>query len=251
MQGNLSSTSPIELLQTLGSRNIPGLLRVRPGNDEALIYIAANSITQATYRTLNGLDALIEFATWRSDTWRFEENNFSFNRNLSMSVTDAISSLQTANVLRELRPVNDTGSMFFYSQAIDSDATLSPLETNIVSIADGATLEDLVRRTGQDAKLLVEALRNLMNLGLLSGENVPCTPEKLRAIRPRLAPPPKLAFFSRPKAVSLEPFVLKVYDQVDGGRSLWDIHLNLGCSRQAIWDAYNHLHGLKLVVPAT
>jgi hypothetical protein len=250
MQGSLTTTSPVELLHTLGNRNIPGLLRVRPGNDEALIYIAANSITQATYRTLNGLDALIEFATWRSDQWRFEENNFSFNRNLSISVADAISSLETANALRDLRAPNETGSMFFYSQALDTDSSLSPLETRIVGIADGVNLEDLVKRTGQDARVLVEALKNLMNMGFLSGENVPCTPEKLRAIRPRLAPPPKISFFARPKAVTLEPFVLKVYDQVDGGRSLWDIHLNLGCSRRAVWDAYEHLHGLKLVVPA-
>jgi Domain of unknown function (DUF4388) len=249
MQGNLNTTDPLELLQALGNRNSPGLLRVRPG-DEAQIYVAANGITHAAYRTLSGVDALVEVATWRNDEFRFEENNFSFTRSLTLAISEAVSKLQIASALRELRPRDATGSMYFYSNALNTDAVLSPLETSIVQLGDGVSIESLVRHTGQDAVVIAEALKHLMELDLLSSENIPCTPEKLRSIRPRFAPPPKFALFSRPKQITLEPFVLTVYDQIDGGRTLWDIHLNLGCSRQAIWDAFNHLQSLKLVVNA-
>ncbi|NJK44265.1 MAG: DUF4388 domain-containing protein [Pleurocapsa sp. SU_196_0] len=115
MQGNLNNTNPLELLQALGNRNSPGLLRIRPG-DEAQIYVAANGITHAAYRTLSGVDALVEITTWRNDEFRFEENNFSFTRSLTLAISEAVSKLNTAAALRDLRPRDATGSMYFYSQ---------------------------------------------------------------------------------------------------------------------------------------
>jgi hypothetical protein len=85
-------------------------------------------------------------------------------------------------------------------------------------------------------------MKNLLDQSLIRTEFSPSTPKALRAIKPQhleskgfFAPKPKL------KLERLSNLELSVYDQIDGGRTLWDIRVNLGISRQEVWTAFHRL----------
>jgi Domain of unknown function (DUF4388) len=243
MQGNLAVVDIINLIQVLCSTGQSGLLRLRQ-SDEGRIYIANHRVVYASFQQLRGLEALAEMATWRKDDFRFEVNAAQpANQNVDGSL------VQTLTAMRETTAARTSGdAMYFYSSPLPAGLTLSDVALEVVAKAEGVSFDELVEAVQGNPETVALAVKTLLAKNVLRTESSPCTPQKLRTTKPRHAPEPKGLFKPKLRLDDLNDLELAVYDQVDGGRSLWDIRVNLGVSRESVWTAYLKLCKDKFLV---
>jgi hypothetical protein len=251
MSGNLGNVDIVNLLRVLCNVGQSGLLRLRP-KDEARIFIADGTVVHASHRTLRGLEALNELATWTNDAFVFEQGLTSPEINVALPLTQILSKMGEV-IEAKTRNSQSAGVMYFYSLPIPQGIHLSPLALEIIKCADGTSFEELAQQTNTSTDAMARELKSLLDQNLIRTEFSPSTPKALRGIKPQhfenkgfFAPKPKL------KLEQLSTLELSVYDQIDGGRTLWDIRVNLGISRQEVWNAFQRLleGGLAASKPA-
>jgi hypothetical protein len=239
MVGNLRNVDIVNLLRVLCNVGQSGLLRLRP-KDEARIYVEGGTISHVAYRSLRGLEALNEIATWTNDAFRFEQGLTNPEINIALPLTQILSRM--GEVIEAKTNSQSSGVMYFYSLPIPQGLQPSPLGLEIIKRADGTSFEELVQLTNTSTDAVAREIKNLLDQNLIRTEFSPSTPKALRGIKPQhleskgfFAPKPKL------KLEQLNNLELSVYDQIDGGRTLWDIRVNLGISRQEVWNAFQRL----------
>jgi Domain of unknown function (DUF4388) len=243
MQGNLAVVDLINLIQVLCSTGQSGLLRLRQ-EDEGRIYIAGRRVVYASFQQLRGLEALKEMATWRKDEFRFDLNA---PVPAAQNVDAALS--QTLAAMTETTAARTAGdAMYFYSAPLPAGLMLNDTALEVVAKAEGVSFEELVEAVQGTPETVALAVKTLLAKNVLRTESSPCTPQKLRATKPKHAPEPKGFFKPKLRLDDLSDLELAVYDQVDGGRSLWDIRVNLGVSRESVWTAYLKLCRGKFLV---
>jgi hypothetical protein len=241
MTGELSTVDVINLIQVLCNTGQSGTLRIRP-HDEAKIHIGNYNVLFATYQDLRGLQALTEIATWRKDEFRFETGVASSSVNIDLPLTTVLLKMSEAVDVRKLTDATGSSEMYFYSSPIPSGLQLDTLTLEIVNKADGVSFEELVQDTRSNNDAVALAIKNLLDYNLMRTESSPSTPKTLRFVQPFLKEE-KGFLRAKPKLKleELNDLELRVFDQINGGRTLWDIRINLGITRQEVWAAYHRL----------
>jgi hypothetical protein len=241
MAGNLGSVDIVNLLRVLCNLGQAGVLRLRP-KDEARVYIADGTVTHAAFGQLRGMQALSEIATWKNDIFRFETGLTSQEINIALPLSQILGKMTDVIETKTLSSSQSAGVMYFYSSPVPQQIKLNPLALELVTHADGNSFEELVALTKSSNDLVAVQLKNLLDLNLVRTEFSPSTPKVLRSIKPQHTE--SKGFFAAKPKLKLEQLTrleLSVYDQIDGGRTLWDIRVNLGISRQDVWAAYQRL----------
>jgi Domain of unknown function (DUF4388) len=240
MVGNLGNVDIVNLLRVLCNIGQSGLLRVRP-KDEARVYIENSTISHATYRSLQGMEALNEIATWRTDDFGFEQGLTSPEINIALPLPQILSKMGEV-IEASTNGTPSSGILYFYSLPIPQGVQPSSLGLEIIKRADGTSFEELVQLTNTNTDAVAREVKNLLDQNLIHTEFSPSTPKALRSIKPQHQE--NKGFFARKPKLKLEQLSnleLSVYDQIDGGRTLWDIRVNLGISRQEVWNAFQRL----------
>jgi hypothetical protein len=240
MVGNLGNVDIVNLLRVLCNVGQSGLLRLRP-KDEARIYVEGGTISHAAYRNLRGLEALNEIATWTNDAFGFEQGLTSPDSNIVLPLTQILSKM--GEVIEAKTTGNQSGGvMYFYSLPIPQGFQPTALGLEIIKRADGTSFEELVQLNNTSTDAVARELKSLLDQNLVRTEFSPSTPKALRGIKPQhLESKSFFALKPKLKLEQLSPLELSVYDQIDGGRTLWDIRINLGISRQEVWNAFQRL----------
>jgi Domain of unknown function (DUF4388) len=243
MQGNLAVVDLINLIQVLCNTGQSGLLRLRQ-EDEGRIHIADHRVVYASFQQLRGLEALREMATWRKDDFRFD---VSAAAPATQNVDAALP--QTLAAMTETTAARTSGdAMYFYSSPLPAGLMLNDTALEVVARAEGVSFDELVESVQGNAETVALAIKTLLAKNVLRTESSPCTPQKLRATKPKHIPEPRGFFKPKLRLDDLSDLELALYDQVDGGRSLWDIRVNLGVSRESVWTAYLKLCRDKFLV---
>ncbi len=226
-----------------------GLLRVKTQH-EALVYLSLGHPVHAVYQGRKGVEVLREIVSWNDAKIAFEAFHFAQERTISDDPLELIAALEGVARQRREIGIQSSSEIYYYSLSVPYDENREALEQNLIARAEGLTLEQLVTITGGDSSTVMRILQRLVAEGAIHSESSPATPERLRGITPRYAPPPKTGLFNRPKAITLDEHHHTFYEAIDGRRTLWEIRINLAWTRQAVWDAYQYMHGLKVVINA-
>jgi hypothetical protein len=162
--------------------------------------------------------------------------------NIDLPLTTVLLKMSEAVDVRKLTDATGSSEMYFYSSPIPSGLQLDTLTLEIVNKADGVSFEELVQDTRSNNDAVALAIKNLLDYNLMRTESSPSTPKTLRFVQPFLKEE-KGFLRAKPKLKleELNDLELRVFDQINGGRTLWDIRINLGITRQEVWAAYHRL----------
>jgi hypothetical protein len=264
MEGKLDILALPDLIQALSNSGQSGRLRIRPA-DEARLYFLSGRVVHAEYRTIKGISVMYEVFGWRNDLFRFDAGELPKEQSITMPVAQLLLTVSEFSDLKSATSVTSStssggesgGPTRYYGLPVPPGTLdISPLETRLIGLANGSTMDELATVTGAGTVEIARALKHLLDRHLLRLEDQPWTPQALKAITPRYvrdnerAPQKGAAgllgglFGGKKKPLALTEMEWKVYDAIDGRRTLWDIRVNFNLSREDVWKAYQKLEGM-------
>jgi hypothetical protein len=258
MEGKLDILALPDLIQALSNSGQSGRLRIRPA-DEARLFFLSGRIVHAEYRSLKGVSVLYEIFSWRNDAFRFDAGELPKEQTITMPVAQLLLTVSEFADLKTATSISNTdnsGPTRYYGLPVPPGTLdISALETRLIGLANGSTLDELTEATGANTVEIARALKHLIDRQLVRLEDQPWTPQALKAITPRYVRDNERApqkgggllgalFGGKKKPLALTEMEWKVYDAIDGRRTLWDIRVNFNLSREDVWKAYQKLEGM-------
>jgi hypothetical protein len=244
---NNSNFNLMSELTQEGSKRRTGRLRVQKRDGAELnLFFDAGKLVHAQFGWTFGLAAVQEALNWQNCIVVFSEGVAAPIK--SMGDEDR-AKLEQGSVIEDTKysvPVKLDG--FFYAEK-HTTADLSDFEARVLAHANGTSFEDLMVLTEFNLATLEGLIKQLMTKKLLTAEKSPATPERLKALRLRKKEPKSkglMGMFAK-KNVELTNLEFQVFDVLNGAVSLWEVHLNLGLTRDQVWEAYVSLKKRDLV----
>lgn len=154
-KGSLSSELNISEIVQLAGRNVKrGLLTIFGKEGNAKIYIDDGNIVHASYRNINGIEALVELLSWKHEHFVFEEgaatNDINIGCDCNSALLDAVKRFDERNLSADARssPIaKEETSMASLKEQLEDFLNVEGVTTVVVVGRDGFIIDSASKGT--------------------------------------------------------------------------------------------------------
>ncbi|MBI4650125.1 DUF4388 domain-containing protein [Candidatus Desantisbacteria bacterium] len=173
LEGDLSHFSLPDIIQLIGMGKRTGMLGLKRGKDEGVIYFNDGQPVHAIYNTLKGEEAAYNLFNWNHGSFKFENSIAAPSETITMNWMNLI--MEGARHVDEMEKIKtkipSPAIVFEVVEEINkegSDINLNPKEWNVLSLIDGKrTCSEIIDKTGYGELETLKIMYELLSADLI------------------------------------------------------------------------------------